>query len=161
MPPLPRQGTIPLQFHYLESLSLAQGFSLTRAAQASLLQNLLLQVPGPPSYASSMLRNVYPPDCPVLSQSGTRSSPGQENPPHTRVPNRTCSNFPSPVLFSCMGCTSLYTPSPRIQLKRLDARARCNISSVFWSSTASLKIQRKSGFGSRWLRSANCINLYR
>ena len=79
MPPLPRQGTIPLQFHYLESLSLAQGFSLTRAAQASLLQNLLLQVPGPPSYASSMLRNVYPPDCPVLSQSGTRSSPGQEN----------------------------------------------------------------------------------
>ena len=49
MPPLPRQGTIPLQFHYLESLSLAQGFSLTRAAQASLLQNLLLQVPGPPS----------------------------------------------------------------------------------------------------------------
>ena len=50
MPPLPRQGTIPLQFHYLESLSLAQGFSLTRAPQALLeLQNLPLQVPGPPS----------------------------------------------------------------------------------------------------------------
>ena len=106
MPPLPRQGTIPLQFHYLESLSLAQGFSLTRAAQASLLQNLLLQVPGPPSYASSMLRNVYPPDCPVLSQSGTRSSPGQENqhgqgaqsavtpPPPAPQPSSTASKTP-------------------------------------------------------------------
>ncbi len=91
------------------------------------------------------LQPVGIPDDPEISRHILRTTL------HTSVSNSACSMnrcfvhirfFLVPFRVLHVGLSSL-----RMELKRLGARARCNISSVSLSSTASLKIRSKFAFG--------------